>query len=43
MLNISSEQHEALTEFDGWGSDAPLPVMDDEPMPFDDYDLWDME
>lgn len=41
MLNISSEQHEALTEFDGWGSDMPLPVMDDEPMHFDDYDFWE--
>jgi hypothetical protein len=42
MLNISSEQHEALTEFDGWGGDAPLPVGDDEPMPFDDFDPWEM-
>ena len=43
MLNISSEQHEALTEFDGWGSDAPRHDDNEQPMPFDDFDPWEME
>jgi hypothetical protein len=42
MLNISGAELDALAEFDVWGDDILCRDDNDEPMPFDDYDPWEM-